>query len=238
MLDPALKQPASRRADPPAPVTTVSPATGSATTGLGTTGLGTTGLATSSLVATRPAWLAATLVATLGAALLGGCSSGELSRSFGFVRDTPDEYTVTTQMPLSMPPQYSLRPPLPGAGRPQDQSTRQQAEEALVPQTALNGTPAGQPSSGQAALVAAAGPAAPSNIRSEVNNEAVAAAEQSHSFVDTLMFWRTPQPPGIVVDPQKEAQRIRENAALGRNQEAGDTPIIQPRRKGWLEGLF
>ena len=52
------------------------------------------------------------------------------------------------------------------------------------------------------------------------------------------MFWRPTPPPGIVVDPQKEAQRIRENAALGRSQDTGDTPIIQPKQKGWLEGLF
>ena len=46
------------------------------------------------------------------------------------------------------------------------------------------------------------------------------------------MFWRKPAPPGIVVDPQKEAQRLRENAALGQSQETGDTPIIQPQEAG------
>ena len=44
-----------------------------------------------------------------------------------------------------------------------------------------------------------------------------------------VMFWRQPQPPGIVVDPQKEAQRLRENAALGQSQETGETPIVQPK---------
>jgi hypothetical protein len=173
----------------------------------------------------------------LAASLLAGCGS-DLSRSFGLVRDTPDEFTVTTQQPLSMPPEYSVRPPAPGVARPQDQTTRQQAQEALVPQTALAGEPTGQASPGQAALVQAAGPSAPANIRGRVNGDATAEAAQSHSFVDTLMFWRPTRPPGVIVDPNKEAQRIRENAALGRNQESGDTPIIQPRQKGWLENLF
>lgn len=177
-------------------------------------------------------------VAVLSAALLTGCSGSDLSRSFGFSRDAPNEYSVTTQAPLAMPPSYALRPPQPGAPRPQETSTRLQAQEALVPQIALTGVPRGQESSGQEALVQAAGPPAPANIRAEVNSEADAAVAQSHSFVDNLMFWRKPPPPGIVVDPQKEAQRIRENAALGRSQETGDTPIIQPRQKGWLEGLF
>jgi hypothetical protein len=187
----------------------------------------------------RRAALPAPALATLAlaAVLLAGCSS-DLSRSFGLVRDAPDEYTVTTQTPLSMPPEYNIRPPAPGAPRPQQLSTQQQAEQALVPQTALTGVPTGQASPGQAALVQAAGPTPPANIRAAVNGEAAAEAQQSQGFVDSLMFWRTPPPPGIVVDPQKEAQRIRENAALGRSQDTGDTPIIQPHKKGWLEGLF
>jgi len=175
--------------------------------------------------------------ALLAALLLAGCSS-DLSRDFGFTRDAPDEFAVTTRAPLSMPPDYNLRPPHPGAPRPQEVSPRTQAEEALTPQIALNGQPTGQDSPGQDALVQSAGPAAPANIRAQVNNAAAAEAAQSSSFVDTLLFWRTPASPGVVVDPQKEAQRIRENAALGRSQEIGDTPIIQPRQKGWLEHLF
>jgi hypothetical protein len=31
---------------------------------------------------------------------------------------------------------------------------------------------------------------------------------------------------------------LRENAALGQGPEVGDTPIIQPRKKGWLEGIL
>jgi hypothetical protein len=175
----------------------------------------------------------------LAAALLAGCGSGaDLSRSFGLTRDPPDEYTVTTQTPLSMPPEFSVRPPVPGAPRPQTVSEQQQAEQALVPQTALTGVPTGPVSPGQASLVQAAGPTPPANIRAQVNGEAAAQAEQNRGFVDTLMFWREPAPPGIVVDPQKEAQRIRQNAALGRSQDVGDTPIIQPLKKSWLDSLF
>jgi hypothetical protein len=60
----------------------------------------------------------------------------------------------------------------------------------------------------------------------------------SQGLGDKLMFWRTPAKPGIVVDPEKEAKRLRENAALGQSQETGDTPIVQPKQRAWLEGLF
>ena len=189
--------------------------------------------------ATRASAMPALATLALTAVLLAGCGSGsDLSRTFGLTRDAPDEYTVTTQVPLSMPPDFSVRPPQPGAPRPRQVSEQQQAEQALVPQTALTGAPTGEVSAGQQALVQAAGPTPPANIRAEVNGEASAEAAQNDSFVDKLMFWRSPPPPGIVVDPQKEAKRIRENAALGRSQDAGDTPIIQPKQKGWLEGLF
>src|SRR5277367_5593499 len=100
--------------------------------------------------------------------LLAGCDGNKLSRTFGLTRDAPDEFTVTTRAPLSMPPDYNLRPPRPGAVRPQEQSEREQAAETLVPQLAL-GTPQGGGSPGQAALVQETGPAAPANIRAQID---------------------------------------------------------------------
>ncbi len=167
---------------------------------------------------------------------LSACGS-DLTRTFGLTRDAPDEFKVTTRAPLSMPPDFTLRPPEPGAPRPNEMSQRQAAEAVLVPQTALTGTNYGGNSPGQQALVQAAGPNAPADIRQEVNAEAAKQAS-NRSLTDELMFWRSPPPPGIVVDPTKEAQRLRENAALGQSQEVGDTPIIQPKRKGLFDGLF
>jgi hypothetical protein len=40
------------------------------------------------------------------------------------------------------------------------------------------------------------------------------------------------------VDPAKESQRLRQNAALGQGPDVGDTPIIQPTKKGWFSNLF
>jgi hypothetical protein len=168
---------------------------------------------------------------------LSACSgSDSLSRTFGMTRDAPDEFMVTTRAPLSMPPDFTLRPPRPGAARPMEQSERTQAEEALVPQTAL-GVPQAGESAGQEALLQEAGPPVSNQIRNQV--DADARMQQADSgFVNKLLFWQRRQPAGIVVDPQKEAQRLRENAALGASPDSGDTPIIQPHKKGWLEGIF
>ena len=167
---------------------------------------------------------------------LSGCSSDKLSRTFGLTRDAPDEYTVTTRAPLSMPPDYNLRPPRPGAARPQEQSERQQAEEALVPQLALN-APQNATSAGQAALIQEAGPAAPSDIRRQVDQDANRAAGDE-GFVDKLLYWRKPDTQRTQVDAQKESQRLRQNAALGQGPDVGETPIIQQRKEGWFTSLF
>jgi hypothetical protein len=170
--------------------------------------------------------------------LLGGCSvnGDKLSRTFGLTRDAPDEYTVTTRAPLSMPPDYNLRPPRPGAPRPQEQSERQQAAAALVPQLAL-GAPQGGASAGQAALLQETGPAAPADIRTKVDQEA-SRANADEGFIDKLLYWRKPNTQPVQVDAQKESQRLRANSALGEGPQVGETPIIQQKKGGWFTNLF
>jgi hypothetical protein len=168
--------------------------------------------------------------------LLGGCSGDKLARTFGLTRDAPDEYTVTTRAPLSMPPDYNLRPPRPGLARPQEQSERQQAQEALVPQTALD-TPQNSASAGQAALMQEAGPAAPNDIRRRVDQDA-RYADNDESFVDKVLYWRKPDTQHVQIDASKESQRLRQNAALGEGPDVGETPIIQQKKQGWFSSLF
>ncbi len=134
-----------------------------------------------------------------------------------------------------MPPDYNLRPPRPGASRPQEQSEREQADEALAPQ--LSSAPKhGQREPGQAALTQQAGAAAPSDIRRRVDQDAQ--SDNDSGFIDKLLYWRKPDPEGAQVDAQKESQRLKQNAALGESPSVGETPIIQPRKKGWFSGLF
>src|SRR3954462_14269389 len=169
-------------------------------------------------------------------AMLAGCSSDKLSRTFGLTRDAPDEYTVTTRAPLSMPPDYNLRPPRPGAPRPQEQSERQQAEVALVPQLAL-GSPSGSESPGQLALMQQAGPPAPADIRRTVDQDARNAAADD-GFIDQLLYWRKPSTQPAEVDATRESQQLRQNAALGAPPDVGETPIIRPKKTGWFTNLF
>ena len=172
------------------------------------------------------------LLAALPAALLAGCS-GDTARTFGFTRDAPDEFQVTTRAPLSMPPALGgpLPVPRPGADRPQEVSTRQAAEATLVPGSVLGGpTNAGPRSGGESALLTQAGRPVGDDIRRRVDEESLKLDQPQRGLVDRLIFWRGPEPSGTPLDPRREAQRLRENAALGRDVTDGETPIIQRTR--------
>lgn len=178
----------------------------------------------------------ATAAATLALLLLTGCS-GNVERTLGLTRDAPDEFTVETRAPLSMPPDYTLSPPQPGAPRPQELTAQQAAEAALAPGAALGAPPPGPETAGQQALVAGAGGPGPANVRQQIAAER--GLDNHESFTASLMFWRSTPKPGAALDADAEAKRLRENAALGQPATVGDTQIIQDKKKdsGWL-GIF
>ena len=172
-----------------------------------------------------------------GLLALSACSSDELTRNFGLVRDAPDEFRVTTRAPLSMPPDLSALPtPQPGTARPQELTQEQAAQAVLSPDSVLEQAKV-QRSPGQQALVAAAGPAPPKDIRTRVDSDSQL-DRADRSFTDRLMFWKSPSPTGTVVDAKRESQRLRQDAALGQSPQTGDTPIIQRKRQGLFGSIF
>ena len=174
----------------------------------------------------------------------GGCDSTR--DALGLTKKSPDEFAVVTKAPLVLPPEFGLRPPQPGAPRPQDVQARDRAQAALGGGTLTQGgrgpTSSGQASSrsaGEAALLQQARAMnADPDIRRKVNDEFTQLAERDQSFVDRLMFWQEPAQPGVAVDATKEAQRLRENAATGKAPSEGSVPTIKRRERGPLEGLF
>lgn len=176
------------------------------------------------------------MVVSLG---ITGCEG--IKDQFGLGKSSPDEFSVVTRAPLSLPPDFRLRPPEPGAARPQESSAIERAQAALMGAGRDRGTDGKtvQRSDGESALLSQAGTEiAKSDIRKVINEENAVLADVEDSLVERLIFWRSQSQPGDVVDARKESQRLKENAALGRPPTEGATPVIQRRERAILEGIF
>jgi hypothetical protein len=179
--------------------------------------------------------------------MLAGCSETKKTLGIGIKRP-PDEFSVYSRAPLSLPPDYGLRPPEIGANRPNDVDPKAAAKSAMLKSAspeaarkaalaALDANPNYSP--GLKAFLKRSGAVGlDPSIRATVNREHTQLAEEDKTFTDRILFLGTPTEYGTVVDPEKESQRIREKLALGRPITEGDTPIIKRKRRGLLEGLF
>jgi hypothetical protein len=170
---------------------------------------------------------------------------GGLREQVGLDKQPPDEVRVQSRAPLTLPPDINLRPPQEGAARPQEGTPRQQARSAVfrsadsADRPTRGTSPGDGRSPGERALLAAAGaPGIEPDIRAIVDRETGLLNEADEGFLDFLVFWRDPEPPGTVVDAEKESRRLRENAALGKDVTEGETPTIERRKKALFEGLF
>ena len=148
---------------------------------------------------------------------LGGCSGNQ--EFLGRSRQAPDEFAVYSRAPLSMPPDFSLRPPGPGTTRTQAVAPRKAAKKAILgPRAdsaqATKGLAGASP--GTISLIRQTGGfnAAPA-IRATVNRETSVMAKENKKFADKIIFWRDPEDPGKTIDPAREERRIRDASSKG-----------------------
>lgn len=189
------------------------------------------------------AWRIGLVLAVL-APLVAGCGDSA-KRALGWEKTTPDEFSVMTRAPLVQPPDFDLRPPG-STGKTAEATPTETARKVLVGPTGTSSSAAAKVnpeliglSSGETALLKKAGAENVSgSVRKQIDEETTALAEESRSFTDDLLFWQAKVPPGEVIDPEKEAKRLEANASLGKSATEGDTPKIERRQRGWLEGIF
>lgn len=184
-------------------------------------------------------FLATGLCTAVLAGALSGCDSTR--KAFGGGKNAPDEFVVYKRPPLSLPPEYGLRPPAPGAAKLQTVTPADDAKTALLGNSTQPAAarPAAGTSRGLQSLMAKTGAdAADPGIRRLVNQESSVLAEEDQLFINKLIFWVDDKhDPGTVVDPKKEQQRIMSNQALGKPINEGEIPQIKrkPGRKGLLD---
>ncbi len=166
-------------------------------------------------------FLLATLT-ILSAATMTGCDSAK--KELGLTRTSPDEFAVVKRAPLEMPPEFTLRPPQPGAARPQEQAMAEQARTAVLGSEAAARADGLTP--GETALLA--NTAADPDIRSLVDYEAANTRRENEPVIKKLMNIGGDQlPPATVVDATAEAKRLKKNTEEGNPVTTGETPVIE-----------
>ena len=171
-------------------------------------------------------------LAASAALAVSACDS--IKQGIGLTKVVPDEFVTVSTAPLSVPPEYGLRPPAPGQPRPQELAPESAARQILLGQRqAVTRTP------GEQVLVAQAGAdQADPLARYVVDDEFGDIAHKDESFANRLMFWRkddaSTQAPTVrqtsegqtTIDATTEAARLQ---ALTGGQQA---ITITPRRSG------
>lgn len=185
--------------------------------------------------------------------LLTACEDGAVRNTLGLNRPAPDEFTVVSRPPLSVPPEFTLRPPRPGEeprGVPMDEKARSLLigkpattgdtvlEEPAV-ETAVTPVQSSDALSGGASslLKRAGGHTADESIRSKLHEDATTPRESSAAttLMDQLSGADKGEP---VVDAKKEAERIRDNKDAGKAITEGDVPEELSKKRSVLDRIF
>ncbi|NCT41679.1 MAG: DUF3035 domain-containing protein [Alphaproteobacteria bacterium] len=158
---------------------------------------------------------------------LAACSSTK--ETLGLNKQVPDEFQVVKRAPLSVPPDYVLRPPRPGAARPQEQTTANEAAATIFGQDAVGGG-SDVVTSGEAALLSrAGGDNIDPNIRNRVDSETAEMVDRNKPVAKKLLgkLGGADEASASVVDAKAEAERLQDNAQAGKPVTAGETPSIE-----------
>lgn len=126
----------------------------------------------------------AVLSVTASMLALSACSG--VRQSIGLTKVTPDEFLTVSTAPLTVPPEYGLRPPAPGQPRPQELAPESAARQILLGQRqAVTRSP------GEQQLVAqAGGDRADPLARYVVDDEFGDLAHKEEGWANRILFWR------------------------------------------------
>lgn len=142
------------------------------------------------------------LLIAAATAAIAACSSDPNRRS------SPDEFAILTKPPLTVPPDYALKPPRPGETRPEELTTTERTQQLL-----LGDRSAAPPSSAELAFIQRVGALnVDPSIRAILDAENGGQAEKEASLANRLLFWEVRN--GDIVDTE--------------------APLIVEDREAWL----
>jgi len=198
----------------------------------------------------------------VAAGLVSACSGNEVRSTLGLNQRAPDEFVVYARPPLSVPPEFDLQPPQPGAENPNAPNPEADARKTLLgtvkkPAT-LEEAAANVPSNVDTAVepvLTSDAPTGPQSsflsklgtdkadptIREQLQKDAAPDApakkkkKKAQSMLESIVGDDEAEP---VVDAKKEAERIRANRDAGKPVTEGETPVEDTKSKSVIDQLF
>lgn len=183
----------------------------------------------------KPSSLSATAVLLLA---LSACSGNTVKETLGIDRSAPDEFRVVSRPPLSVPPEFSLRPPMVSGDVPASANTTRQAESIVLGDEAAAQSkplPVEPKSSAEAQLLRNAGAdQSDPNVRRALVEEKIIKeqAREDESWWQTMSILPDKKEP--LVDAKAESSRIKKNEEEGKPVTEGETPQTKERDTGVL----
>jgi hypothetical protein len=164
------------------------------------------------------------LALSLAATALSGCDG--LRQAAGLNKKSPDEFAVTTKAPLVIPPDFNLRPPMPGAPPANTLDPSSNAEIALFsnadPQTVAAGMKGNYTNGEKMLLANAKAQRADPAIRARLNTDQRAAVQNAdRSFTDRLLATSATPDTGRPVNADAEVNKGRKATTTAPKKDSG-----------------
>jgi hypothetical protein len=198
----------------------------------------------------------ARIAAMISLTALAACGGGTVQQTLGLDSRAPDEFKVVARPPLSVPPQFNLRPPALADGSANPYAADRQAEALITgrpPETgdsqtfslksdaptattaATNGPTVAGASSAESQFLRNAGAEnADGTVRRALVEEKIIKQEEveNREWWDWMTF--TPEKKDTLVDAQREAERIEQNQREGKPVNEGESASVKPKDRGVL----
>jgi len=178
------------------------------------------------------------LCLSASALLLSACASGSVKQTLGLDSRAPDEFRVVSRPPLSVPPQFDLRPP--GVEGTTNSAMRDRAQEVILGNQTPSGKGSKKTSNADSIFLEKAGAAqADPNVKQQLAEKKIDEQLQKEeaSWWDRL----TPSADSKkepIVKAEGEAERIKKNQEEGKPITEGATPESGGGTMSTLERWF
>ncbi|MEQ1789488.1 MAG: DUF3035 domain-containing protein, partial [Rickettsiales bacterium] len=189
------------------------------------------------------------------------CGGSSVKETLGLGRKAPDEFRVVSRPPLSVPPQFNLRPPSASAESPSIIPADKQAESIItgnpleknndlrngevdtavmpVDSTSLPSATSEKKADSESQFLKNIGAdKADPNVRNELMQKRIAIQEKNENESWWNAFSTTSKEKATLVNAKEEAKRIQTNKAENKPITEGETPEIKDKDRGLIGKIF